>query len=64
MQSKKVMEKELRVLHENQQEAENKHDITTPTKLYILIVTLNMGLLLLLMELEKGSRTSKNVRKI
>lgn len=57
MQAEKVLEKELRVLHADQQAAENEHDIPTPTKLYLLIVPLNMGLFLLLMVLEKGSST-------
>ena len=57
MQAEKVLEKELRVLHADQQAAESEHDIPIPTKLYLLIVTLNMGFFLLFMVLEKGSNT-------
>ena len=52
-----MLEKELRVLHADQQAAESEHDIPIPTKLYLLIVPLNMGLFLLFMVLEKGSST-------
>lgn len=44
MQKEKVMEKELTVLHPDQQTAESDYDIPTPTKLYLLIVPLSMGL--------------------
>ena len=57
MQAEKVLEKELRILRADQQAAESEHDIPTQTKLYLLIVPLNMGLFLLLMVLEKGSST-------
>ena len=38
-----VLEKELRVLHPDQQAAESDYDILPPTRPHLLIVPLSMG---------------------
>ena len=57
MQAEKVLEKQLRLINADQQAAESEHDIPIPTKLYLLMVPLNMGFFLLFMVIEKGSNT-------